>query len=279
MGKLVPMLDSMKPTESGLRQRSRAVALVVTALAAALVPAPAPAASDPVGRAMTKEDGSLAPPEAARAELQRDVDQYWRAIEELETGGGAFAQELPEQLLGLGLALQRNGEHDRAIEVFKRGVHLSRIADGLYNPRQMALLRGEIESHVAIGALEAADERQAGLGEMPQERLFRMWSLHRLALTEIVEAEGDNSLALLPPLYGMLRAQYLISGFVGETTSGRYVSRYSLPDQENLQLAYRGESYKQGAAVIRAAACSVARQAQRRVRDLRRAGTGTRRPG
>lgn len=234
--------------------------------------------------ALAEEDMGLESARAARTELQRNLEKYNLAIQELEVGDGAFAVGLPEQLLGFGLALQRSGDHEQAVEVFKRGVHLSRIGEGLYNPRQLALLRGEIDSHVALGELEAADERQrylyrvqlrtltdrsrgealmrqahwqrqayeANLGETPYNRLLSMGSLHRLALTEIAGSEGDTSPELLPPLYGMLRAQYLASGFVGETTGGRYRTRYAQPDLETLQLAYRGQSYKHGAAIIRA---------------------------
>jgi hypothetical protein len=137
---------------------------------------------------------------------------------------------------------------------------------------------------VALGALEQADERQrylyrvqaqtlsdvsrsraliqhalwqrqayeAGVGEDPFTRLIRMWSLYRLALTEIAEVETPDSALLLPPLYGMLRSQYLISGFVGETSAGRFRTRGVFSDEESRQVAYRGQSYKQGSAVIRA---------------------------
>lgn len=220
----------------------------------------------------------------ARAALQLDVRAYLEAVEALEEREGAFAPGLSEQLLGLGLALQRNGRHEQAIEVFKRGVHLARINEGLYSRRQLSLLQGEIASHVALGAFSLADERQrylyrvqartlsdtsrgqalmehalwqrqayeAGLSEEPYARLMRMWSLYRLALSEFVKSEGETSPELLPPLYGMLRAQYLLSGFVGETTSGRYRSRGIFGDEESRQIAYRDESFKQGTAVIRA---------------------------
>ncbi len=220
----------------------------------------------------------------ARNALMGDVRAYQRAIAELEARDGAFSPGLSEELLGLGLALQRNGDHESAIAVFKRGVHVARVTDGLYSERQLALLQGEIASHVALGAYTEADERQrylyrvqartlsdrsrgqalmqhalwqrqayeAGLGEESFSRLTRMWSLYRLALTELVEAEGEKSPALLPPLLGMLRAQYLLSGFVGEMTTGRFRTGGVYPDEESTQVAYRNQSYEQGSAVIRA---------------------------
>lgn len=222
--------------------------------------------------------------DSARETLMVDVRAYQQAIAKVESSDGAFAPAITEQLLGLGLALQRNGDHTAALDAFKRGVHISRINDGLYNTRQIAFLEGEIASHVALGAFEEADERQrylyrvqaqtlsdvtrgqalmqhalwqrqayeVGIGEDPFARLIRMWSLYRLALTEFANAEGEASPILLEPLHGMLRSQYLISGFVGENTNGRYRSRGVYSDEESQQIAYRAQSYKQGTAVIRA---------------------------
>jgi hypothetical protein len=255
-----------------------AIASASVAQEAEYTPAPTQGAEAPIA------DDALESDERARQSLLLDVRAYEQAIAELEVSEGAFSPQLSEQLLGLGLALQRNGNHAEAIQVFKRGVHLARINEGLYSRRQLALLQGEIASHVAMGAFTDADERQrylyrvqartlsdttrgealmqhalwqrqayeARLGEEPVTRLTRMWSLYRLALSEYVEAEGETSKDLLPPLYGMLRAQYLLSGFVGEQTTGRYRLSGVYPDEHSSQMAYRNESYKQGSAVIRA---------------------------
>jgi tetratricopeptide (TPR) repeat protein len=249
-----------------------AVLLVAPALAEQPVAPAAPASPDIFDSAAARRDAQA-----------RTVQAYRDAIDDLEAGG-AFAPGLAEQLLGLGLALQREGLHEEAVSTFKRGAHVARINEGLYSARQLALLRGEISSHIALGDLEAADERQrylhrvqvrsledtrrgtahmqhalwqrqayeAGLGEVPEERLVQMLALHRLALSETADAEGESSPALLPPLYGMLRAHYLLTGFVGETSGGRFRIGRPSDAQEALQIAYRSRGYKQGAAVIRA---------------------------
>lgn len=222
--------------------------------------------------------------EGARETLLSDVRAYAQRIQEMESSDGAFAPGLTEDLLGLGLALQRNGDHEQAVKVFKRGIHLSRINEGLYSRRQLSLLQGEIASHIAMGALSEADERQrylyrvqaktlsdvtrgqalmqhalwqrqayeAGIGEDPFARLVNMWSLYRYALTEFAKIDGETSPTLLPPLYGMLRAQYLLSGFVGETSNGRFRTGGIYGDEESRQIAYASQSYKQGSSVIRA---------------------------
>jgi len=272
----VPRLHRKSPPRRGGVRGLALPGLVLAVACSAILPSPA--------GAQEGMDAELESEESAREALMLDVRAYQRAIADLEEREGAFSAGLSEQLLGLGLALQRNGDHVGAIEVFKRGVHLSRINEGLYSQRQVSLLQSEIASHVALGAFEVADERQrylyrvqartlsdrnrgqalmqhalwqrqayeVGIGEEPFARLNRMWSLYRLALTEMVKVEGESSKALLPPLYGMLRAQYLLSGFVGEMSDGRFRTRNLYSSEESSQLAYRNQSYQQGKAVIRA---------------------------
>ncbi len=264
------------------RCTGRGLTLSALPLVALLASDPVPA-STPAAEAGAR-DAALESEAEARQNLLADVRDYQHRIAELETRGGAYANGLAEQLLGLGLALQRNGAHGEAIETFKRGVHLTRINEGLYSDRQMAMLQGEIASHIAQGEYSVADERQrylyriqtqaltdvtraqafmhharwqrkayeADLGDAPFSRLINMFSLHRLALTELVNVEGEDSPLLLEPLYGMLQAQYLLSGFVGETSSGHYRTGGVFSDEQSMQMSYRNESYKQGNAEIRA---------------------------
>jgi len=211
---------------------------------------------------------------------------FREAITGLETEHGAYAEGLSEQLLSLGLTLQRQGRHGEALDVFKRGVHLARINHGLYSAEQLTLLQAEIASHMATGQLSEADERQQylyrvqmrslqggesmaaalmqqaswqfsayrwGVGGPGFLRLMNMWDLYRLALNNIVEREGDTSQDLLKPLYGMLRAQYLISEYDGESQSGMNSGDgYSGSLEYNRFNAYRHQSYDKGRAVIQA---------------------------
>lgn len=246
---------------------------------------PEPEATSELNGPLTHQGASVAELESdsvAREALMKDVFAYQDRIQEIERTQGAFAAGLTEQLLGMGLVLQRNGDHQAAIRTFKRGVHLARVNEGLYSTRQMALLEGEIASHVALGEFSKADERQRylfrvqaetlsdatrgqalmqhalwqrqayeqGVGEEPFARLLRMWSLYRVALSEYAQVEGESSTRLLPPLYGMLQSQYLVSGFVGEMSDGRFRTRGLFQDEEAQQLAYRNQSFKQGSSVI-----------------------------
>ncbi len=209
------------------------------------------------------------------------------AVATAESGSGAYAPELPEQLLSMGLALQRDGRHTDAVNVFKRGSHLARINDGLYSAQQIPFLERAIVSHLALGEFIEADEGQARLyrvqkrslansenlvealmqqadwqrkayklniggEEMSFTHLLNMWDLNRAALTATIEREGDESPLLLPPLYAMLQAQYLISGHGDRTKSSSYDfssgggSRQSKARFNN----YTTKSYDMGRSII-----------------------------
>ena len=244
-------------------------------LSALLVAAPALAIEDTLG------EDTLGTNEALDSQ---DVAFYRDAIAELESSEGAYGQGLQEQLLSLGLSLQQQGRHEEAIETLKRGVHLARINSGLYSIDQIPLLQTQIASLMARGEFLEADERQTylyrvqqrglikgevraealmqqarwqrraydmGVGELDFPRLLSMWDLYRLALNDVVEEEGEISLALLVPLNGMLEAQYLISAYQGEQSSsfGENIGdRYD----KNRFNAYRAQSFKKGQAVLHA---------------------------
>ncbi|MEP4486979.1 MAG: hypothetical protein ABJ013_15215 [Halioglobus sp.] len=248
----------------------------------------------PTAASTTASPASSAAPEQAQQDDQldaptiadsADVAAFRQAIDSTEADG-AYAETLSEQLLGLGLALQRQDRHAEAIKVFKRGVHVARINNGLYAGEQVPMLQSEIVSHIATGDYLEADERQTylyrvqertmsfgeertialmqqarwqrqaydmGLGEQSFARLLNMWDLYRLAVTDISEREGETSPNLLKPLAGMLQSQYLIAGFSKQTTDGGLSATDLTARQDQSRFfAYQRESYKRGQAVIRA---------------------------
>lgn len=222
------------------------------------------------------------PPDEVAA-LAAATRNYELDIEALEARGGAYTAELPETLLELGLALQSQDRHPEAIQHLKRGVHLARVNDGLYSTAQIPLLMAEINSHKAIGDYAAADQRHAylyrvqlqsgagngaladaylqqadwqydayrlGLGDYDFGRLMNMWDLYRLALEARAQAEGDMSLALLPPLQGMLHTLYLISDY--EFAQSFQVSNDDMAMRGQLQRfnAYKSQAFDRGTTVI-----------------------------
>ncbi len=211
-------------------------------------------------------------------------NRYRLALEAIESSEGAYGASLPEQLLSLGLNLQRDGRHEEAISLFRRGVHLTRINNGLYSAEQIPMIEREIASHVAMGQYTEADERQrylyrvqmrsleSGLGRADAliqqarwqynayalavegndyNRLMNMWDLYRMALNDIIDREGDVSATLIPPLEGMLLAQYLIASYVPDSQSGGDNS-FAAQQSANRFNAYRAQSYTKGRAVIQA---------------------------
>ncbi len=212
--------------------------------------------------------------------------QLEEAITLLESEHGAYSPVLPERLLSLGLALQQEGRHGEAAAVLKRGTHLARVSSGLYSREQLPLLESEIRSLHALRDYLAVDERQrylyrvqeralqepgerAGallqqadwqrqayllrLDEEPAQRLLQMWEYNRLALNDILAAEGDTSIKLLQPLYGMLQAQYLISDLQWQDGPG-LGSSHSFNEQTSRSRvgSYRKDNYKKGMAVLKA---------------------------
>lgn len=220
-------------------------------------------------------------------EPEEQEDLFRATIEQLESSEGAYAPALPEQLLSLGLNLQQSGRHEEAVDLFRRGVHLARINNGLYDAEQIPLLEREIASYLALGRYNEADERQQYLYKVQMRnlqsgtdraealmqqarwqynayllalngndynRLMNMWDLYRLALNDIVAREGETSPTLLRPLDGMLLSQYLIAGYQFDSQTSNFNSSDNLASQQSANRfhAYRAQSYTKGRAVIQA---------------------------
>jgi tetratricopeptide (TPR) repeat protein len=208
---------------------------------------------------------------------------YRKAIATMESSDGAYAEGLSESLLSLARTLQSQGRHDEAIDVFKRGTHLTRVNDGLYCEQQIPLVQGEIGSHVAKGNYALADERQRylarvqvrslgsskslttafmqqakwqfqayqlGLDQLGYTRLINMWEYYGRAREDVIAREGDTSPNLLPPLYGMLQAQYLISGYKWVEPAQSFAEGVRLDPEMVRFKSYRAKSYQQGSTVI-----------------------------
>lgn len=231
------------------------------------------------------QDVQPATPEIATDNEQLNVIR--RAVETTESDRGAYAAELPEQLLSMGLALQREGRHTDAVSAFKRGSHLTRINSGLYSVEQIPFLEREITSYLALGKFAAADKGQSrlylvqkrslvnseyladalmqqadwqhkayklGLGgeDMSFRHLLTMWDLNRMALVTIIDKEGEKSSNLLPPLYAMLKAQYLISGHKARPKPSSYDFSSSAGNRQSPTRlnSYLVKSYDRGRSVI-----------------------------
>ena len=210
------------------------------------------------------------------------VKSFRDTLAGIESDQGAYAPALPELLISLGQALQQQGRYKEAADVFKRGVHLARINNGLHSAEQIPFIQGEINSSLAAGDLIEADQRQEylltvqqrslasgevyvqammqqaswqysaykrGIGENERHfsRLLRMLDLYRLVINDILEREGDSSPKLLQPLREMLRAQYLMSTY--RDGSGMNADSNAASDRFRFN-SYRMQNFKRGNSVI-----------------------------
>lgn len=174
-----------------------------------------------------------------------ELDRFEQRITEIESVGGAFDSGLSEELLGLGLALQRSGRHDRAVQVFKRGTHVTRINEGLFSGSQIPFLKAEVVSLGALGDLTEADERydylirvqEQSLSAGPERvrawnefaqwqkslflanpreenfyRLAKMLAVYEKSLADLVNYDEEYSL-IKSSLSGMLQTYFLVTSF------------------------------------------------------------------
>lgn len=87
------------------------------------------------------------------------VAEQQREISRLEAHSGPWAEALMEVLLSLGELYQQLDEHGLALAAFERAEHLGRIHYGLHSPRLLPSVERGIDSLVAMGLVERADER------------------------------------------------------------------------------------------------------------------------
>ena len=204
-----------------------------------------------------------------------ELDRFEQRIATIESMGGAFNSSLSEELLGLGLALQRSGRHERAVQVLKRGTHVTRINEGLFTKSQIPFLKAEVVSLGELGDPTEADERYDYLIKVqeksltagpervkawnefaqwqkslflsnPREenfyRLAKMLSVYEKSLADLVEYEEEYNL-IKTSLSGLLQTYFLITSFdEGEDISP--FERRSAFDEDQIQSNFY-EYYRQ----------------------------------
>lgn len=101
----------------------------------------------------------LVEPEADPAFEQRmdSIVRYNSSVTEIEANGGAWDDNLVEELTALGRLQQQQGDHAAAIETLDRAMHVNRINSGLYTLEQIAVVEQLIQSYLALGNWEQAD--------------------------------------------------------------------------------------------------------------------------
>ena len=174
-------------------------------------------------------------------------DRYRSTIDEIEAIEGPYGGSLTQNLIGLGLTMQDQGNHNEAIEHFTRAVHINKINEGLYNLNQVPVLERLIESYVAQGNWEDANDKhqylfwlhQRNFGNadprmLPIINKLSNWHLNaytldsnsglfhhlinahllfKLAVNIIDNNYGQNDLRLIEALRGLTVTNYFLKTF------------------------------------------------------------------
>jgi tetratricopeptide (TPR) repeat protein len=90
---------------------------------------------------------SLSPEEVA---LRNTVNQYADQVTKLEAENGAYNDDLVEELISLGQAYTNLGDHQNALDIYSRSLHINRVNQGLHNINQLPILDLIIKSNTAL---------------------------------------------------------------------------------------------------------------------------------
>lgn len=227
----------------------------------------------------TRIDRQPASPSTAR--------NYLNAIEDIESDYGAYDLQLSQHLAGLGQQYQNLGEHLEAVEVFKRAMHIQRVNLGLYDMGQVPLLENLIESQIALGEWEDANERYQYLYWLHRRNygnddprmlpiitklsnwhlnayalnvngglfyhLINAHNLYQIAADIVSNTYGNNDLRLIEPLRGLTASNYFLATYQAENQNKLSVSNGSMPasEEERARLhQYIMNSYNSGRSAI-----------------------------
>lgn len=84
---------------------------------------------------------------------QKELRAFHSALKEFEEYGPYYYRSA-EVLYGLAKALQNQGSHQQALEIFQQSMHINRVNDGLSGLSQAPMLRGIIGSQKALHLFE-----------------------------------------------------------------------------------------------------------------------------
>lgn len=119
--------------------------------------------------------------------VSENIRNYQEQLDSLINTNGPFSSELFQTLIDLGTQHQLLGAHEEAIEIFERAEYISRINEGLTNPDQFVSIEKSIESHIALGDIATANQKQ----------VFLLFQRNRIF--------GASNLGTLPNLVTMAR--------------------------------------------------------------------------
>jgi len=119
-------------------------------------------ASSPLGvglgpTAPTTDVVSASEEDPETAQRLESIRRYNAIVTDIELDGGAWDNNLVEELSALGELQQQQGDHHAAIETFDRAMHVNRINSGLHTLEQIPAAEQLIQSYMALGNWEQVD--------------------------------------------------------------------------------------------------------------------------
>ncbi len=191
--------------------------------------------------------------QSSNYDSRHQIDELYRAIEDIEVEQGPWGSGLSEQLAGLGKTFQLRGEHDEAIEVFERAIHVNRINQGLYDLSQVSIIEDMLDSLLVKGRWKEVHERQEYLYWIHQRNYgnndprmlpvidkLGSWYVNDYALnpsrrqvghlvdaynlfedaTSIIENQyGDSDLRMIMPLRGLVLSNWFLWTYASQNPS------------------------------------------------------------
>lgn len=165
-------------------------------------------------RASAEAGGQASPDQAD--ELAAEVSRFRENLREQEQESGPWGEGMVGELMQLGQALQREGDHQQAVEVFDRALHVTRINQGLESLAQIRPVRELVDSHLALGQWEEADRQQhyslyvhtRNLGKDNPELVPELERLARWSISSFYRGLGEQPLAHLVNAYGLYAAAH-----------------------------------------------------------------------
>ena len=109
-------------------------------------------------RADALEPSALPPLQSAP-----EAEAWLRRVQEREWAQGPYGSGISETLLDAANYFHSRGDYRSAIVHWRRAVHLIRVNNGLYSRLQLPTLQRLLETYLALGDLESADEIQGYL--------------------------------------------------------------------------------------------------------------------
>lgn len=114
------------------------------------------------GQAETPTEPEAATPTAPTDPDQPLIGDAQLRLDRLQTSSRPYeaAPERLDALTTLGSLLQEQGDHEEAINHYEQAMQIVRVNDGLFSERQLPMQAAIIDSHLALGDYDKADDMQ-----------------------------------------------------------------------------------------------------------------------